>query len=141
MPERGTPDAVATGAERAFAHLFRSLSQWVGTVGCNALFARALALSTPQHPVLRGVRFQLQNEVPQLECLAENAREYGSQATTEGATTVLASIITMLGGLIGEDITMRILEESPRASETPSAPSVAAPTSKRTTTSEGEMAS
>ena len=113
MPEHDSPDAAAAGAEHALAQLFRNLSQWIGAVGCNALFARALMLSTPHHPVLRGVRFQMHDGTPQLERLAENAREFGSQVTAEGVTAVLASIITMLSGLIGEDITMSILEEVP----------------------------
>ncbi len=123
VPEKGTPDAVAAGAEQVLAQLFRRLSVWVGTVGCNALFTRALLLSVPHHPVLRGVRYQLQNGERKFECLAENAREYGSEATAEAITAVLASIVTMLNGLIGEDIAMSILDDVPRpTSETPSAP-------------------
>lgn len=123
IPEHGTPDAIAAGAEHVLAQLFHSLSTWVGATGCNALFARALVLSAPHHPVLKGVRYRLHNGKRQFECLAENAREYGSHATAEAVTTVLASIITMLSGLIGEDIAMSILEEGPAPSRTSEIPS------------------
>lgn len=102
---------MAAGAEHVFSHLFGNLAQWVGTAGCGALFSRAIALAVPQHPVLRGVRFR--QAAPHLDCLADNAREYGNEATVEAATAALISIITMLNGLIGEDIAMSLLEELP----------------------------
>jgi hypothetical protein len=92
--------------------LFRNLSQWIGVTGCHTLFARAITLSAPHHPVLTDVRHQLE-VVPHLKHLGENAREYGSQATADAVTTVLATIITMLTGLIGEDIAMSLLDEVP----------------------------
>lgn len=113
IPEHSSPEVVAAGAEQVFAQLFRNLSQWVGTAGCQALFARALVVSAPSRPVLTGVLYRPQT-VPHLDRLADNAREFGSQATAEGAATVLASIITTLAGLIGEDIAMTLLEEAQR---------------------------
>ncbi|MEO6865794.1 MAG: hypothetical protein ABI229_10110 [Gemmatimonadaceae bacterium] len=138
-PEQGIPDTASTAVEHVFAQLFSSLSQWVGIVGCNALFARALALSAPHHPVLRGVCFQLHDGTPQLECLAENAREYGSQATTEAATTVLASVITMLSGLIGEDLAMSILEVVPPGTSKNPQAATAGTSPKSSTTAEGAI--
>lgn len=93
-----------------FAHLIRNLSKWVGIAGCNALFARAIILAAPHHPVLTGVR--LGQSAPYLDHLGENAREYGGQATADGAIDVLARVITMLGGLIGSDIALSLLDEA-----------------------------
>lgn len=104
-------DAVAAGAERVFTQVFRNLAQWVGTAGCHALVTRSLVRTAPQFPVLTGVR-HMQSD-PHLERLAANAHEYGSEATVDGVTALLASIITTLNGLIGEDIAMSILEEQP----------------------------
>lgn len=109
----GTSDAAALGAEHVLVELFSTLSRWVGAAGCDALFTRAFVLAAPHHSVLRDVRYKVDNGTPRLERFGDNAREYGSQATTEGATTVLASIVTMLSGLIGEDIAMSLLEEVP----------------------------
>lgn len=113
IPEHGTPDAAAAaaGAEYVLAHVFRSLSQWVGTAGCHALFARAITLSARDRPVLTGVRYL--QAAPHMDHFADNARMYGSQAIAEATTAVLASIITMLAGFIGEDIAMSLLEEVP----------------------------
>lgn len=94
-----------------FAHLYRSLSQWVGTAGCQALFTRAIMLSAQQHPVLRGVRYQPSAE-PHFDRFADNGGVHGGDAIAEAVTSVLASIITMLNGLIGEDIATNLLEEA-----------------------------
>jgi hypothetical protein len=56
---------------------------------------------------------RVSQSAPYLDHLAEIAREYGGQAMAEAATTVLASVITMLNGLIGEDLAMSILEVVP----------------------------
>jgi hypothetical protein len=111
MPKDGPPEAVAAAADYVFAHMIRTLSEWVGVAGCSALFARAIVLSEAYHPVLTGVT--LGQSAPYLTHLGETAREYGSQATSDAAVDVLASVITMLSGLIGEDITMSLLEDVP----------------------------
>ena len=111
IPKHGTPDAAAAGTEQVFADLFGSLSQWVGIVGCRALFNRALVLSAPLNPVLTGVRYRPE-AAPHLDRLAENADQYGTEATAEGATVVLTSIIVMLAGLIGEDVAMSLLRDA-----------------------------
>jgi len=116
------PDAVAAGAERVFTQVFRNLAQWVGTAG-HALVTRSLVLTAPRFPILTGVR-HMQAE-PHLEHLAENAHEYGGKAAIDGVTALLASIITTLNGLIGEDIAMSILGEQP-SPEPAIAPAVSA---------------
>ena len=108
-----TSGAAALAAEHVLVDLFSTLSHWVGTAGCEALFTRAFVLAAPHHPVLQGVRYKVHNGTPRLEQFGDNAREYGSQATTEGATIVLASIVTMLSRLIGEDIARSLLDEVP----------------------------
>lgn len=110
ISERTTSDAVAAGVDDLFAQLYISLSQWVGSAGCRALFARAIILCAPDHPVLRGVR--LGHSAPYLPNLGDNARDYGGDATADASEAVLASIITMLNGLIGEDIATNLLEEA-----------------------------
>jgi len=130
--EGDSPDAVAVGAERVFAQVFRNLAQWVGTAGCHALVTHSLALIAPRFPILTGVR-HMQAE-PHLERLAENAHEYGGKAAIDGAAALLASIITTLNGLIGEDIAMSILEERPSPAGVMSPAVAAASTSASDTT-------
>jgi hypothetical protein len=128
------PDAVAAGAERVFAQVFRNLAQWVGTAGCHALVTRSLVLTAPQFPILTGVRHM--QSAPHLERLAENAREYGGKATIDGVTALLASIITTLNGLIGEDVAMSILDaqSSPAPAIAPAVAIAAASASASDTT-------
>lgn len=111
MPKHGSPGEVAEGVEYVFAHLTRNLSKWVGVAGCHALFARAFILSVQHHPVLAGV--SLGQSPPYLVHLAEGTREYGNQAVSAALTDVLASVITMLSGLIGSDIAASLMEEIP----------------------------
>lgn len=120
-------DTVAASAERVFTQVLRNLAQWVGTAGCHALVTRSLLLTAPRFPVLAGVQ-HMQTD-PHLERLAENAHEYGDKATIDGVTALLASIITTLNGLIGEDIAMSILEEQPPAAIAPAVPVTSASTS------------
>ena len=108
MPRAGTPEATAAGAERVFAQLIDNLSNWVGVAGCDALFTRALVLSTPNHPVLGHV--QLGKFAPYLASLPNGAREYGASATESAVTDVLALVVTMLGDLIGPDMAMTLLD-------------------------------
>ncbi|MEO6778692.1 MAG: hypothetical protein ABI194_04495 [Gemmatimonadaceae bacterium] len=111
IPKHGTPEVAAAGAEHVFADLFGNLSEWVGVAGCRALFNRALVLSAPLNPVLTGVRYRSEAE-PHLDHLAENAAQYGTEATAEAATVVLAAIVAMLAGLVGEDVAMSLLSET-----------------------------
>jgi hypothetical protein len=110
-PDTATSSATAARVEDVLAQAFRNLSEWVGSAGCHALFARAITLSAPEHPVLKGVSQQL-HPSPHLDHFAENAGEHGSEATREAATAVLASIIATLSDLIGEDIVLSLLEDS-----------------------------
>lgn len=117
LPAEPTPDAAASGAEEVFARLYRNLSHWVGSAGCQALFSRAFVLCAATHPVCAGVRYRPLGAAPHLERLVENARECGGEATAKGITEVVTSIVTMLTGLIGDEgITMSLLENGPPSS-------------------------
>jgi hypothetical protein len=109
----GNPDAVAASAEDLFARLCAGLSEWIGSAGCRALFARAVILTVPTHPVLSGVT--LGHFAPYLPVLTENASAYGADATVDAAEAVLVSILTMLHGLIGDDIATGLVEEAASA--------------------------
>lgn len=107
--EHGTSDEVAAQVEHVLARVDRALSEWVGQAGSHALFGRAITLATPEHPVLVGVLHR-QRTSPHLAQLAENARAQGAEATIAAATTVLASVIATLSGLIGEDVALSLLD-------------------------------
>jgi hypothetical protein len=111
-----TPEEAAADAEELLARLYRNLSQWVGGAGCQALFSRAFVLSAVSHPVFAGVRYRTQDGAPHLDRLAENALVCGGDATVDGVTEVVTSIITMLTGLIGDmEIARGLLDDGPPA--------------------------
>lgn len=112
LPARASPDEAVAAAEILFARLSHNLSLWVGNAGCQALFSRAFVLCATTNPVCAGVRFQIRDRTSHLDRLAENARLCGGEATVEGVTEVVASIVTMLTGLIGDEkIAMGLLED------------------------------
>jgi len=88
-----------------------NLSRWFGIDGTDALFARAVARAQADHPALANVRYSHQSAVC-LERLAESARRHGAHAAADGVAAVLTVLIELLGRLIGEDIAMRLLEQS-----------------------------
>ena len=109
-PLQGSPADVAVAGEQVLNQIFKSLSRWIGSAGCDALFGRAITVSAPDHPVLTDVRHQLQ-KAPHLLRLSENASKYGEDATRDAITAIVTSIVAMLAGLIGEDLATSLLEE------------------------------
>ena len=105
------PDDVAAAAERVCGRVSANLSRWFGIDGTDALFARAVVRAQADHPALANVRYSHQSAVC-LERLAESARLHGADAAADGVAAVLTILIELLGRLIGEDIAMRLLEQS-----------------------------
>jgi hypothetical protein len=109
--EGDTPGGVAAATERVCGRVSEYLSRWVGTDGSGALFARALASAQAEHPALGNVRYSRQSAVC-LDGLAESARTHGAGAAADGVTAILAALIELLGRLIGDDIAIRLVEQS-----------------------------
>ena len=110
-PAQDAPDAVAAATERVCGRVSANLSRWFGIDGTNALFARALVQAQADHPALANVRYSHQSAVC-LERLAESARIHGANAAADGVAAIFTSLIELLGRLIGQDIAMRLVEQS-----------------------------
>lgn len=113
LSPRMEPDATAEQVEQLLADLFRVLSHWVGSTGCEVLFTRAFVGAAVHHPQLRGIRYTWGSATPRLDALREHAHRNGSESTVEAVTAVLDSMITILSGLVGEDLAMSLLEDRP----------------------------
>jgi hypothetical protein len=98
-------------AEQAARLLGDALSRWFGPYGYHALLTRALVEARGAHPVLAAVSVRSPLE-PFLDGLVEGARAHGNRAMTTGVTTVLATVIDLLGRLIGEDMALYLVEQS-----------------------------
>jgi len=110
-PGEDAPDTVAAATERVCRRVSANLSRWFGIDGTNAVFARALARAQAEHPALANVRISRESAVC-LEGLAESAHIHGADATADGVAAILTALIELLGRLIGEDIAMRLVEQS-----------------------------
>jgi len=110
-PAEHAPDAVAAAAERVCGRVSANLSRWFGTDGTNALFARAVVRAQAEHPALANVRYSRQSAVS-LEGLAESARIHGAAAAAASVAAILTALIELLSRLIGQDIAMRLVEQS-----------------------------
>lgn len=113
----GSEDAAAP-AERALRRLSGDLVGWFGPLGAHALLTRALAQVHGQHPALAAVRVEAPRvgdpSTPVLEGFAESGRTHGEAAAADAAVEVLASIVDLLGRLIGDALANRLVEQSGR---------------------------
>jgi hypothetical protein len=108
--EQRTSDAVAAGAARACEKLCAHLARIVGETGIRALFDRSLTISTPAFPWLPppvdGVSL-----AARWTALTSSLAAQPPAAALEGAASVVATLIRLVGRFIGDDLTMRLLQE------------------------------
>lgn len=86
-----------------------TLTRWFGPYGYHALLARALADSRSTHPALEAVSVRGPTD-PRLEGIANAAARYGAAATVDAMIDVAASVIELLGRLIGEDMAAKLID-------------------------------
>lgn len=91
--------------------LYGELSRWIGSVGCHALFTRALADARVSHPLLTGVRVQ-KGDQPYFEGTAEIIDAHGASATAEAFEAMLVTLVELLGRLIGDDMAVKLILQS-----------------------------
>jgi len=119
-PAQDAPEAFAAATEQVCGRVSANLSRWFGIDGTNALFTRALVQAQADHPALANVRYSHQSAVC-LERLAESARIHGANAAADGVAAIFTSLIELLSRLIGQDIAVRLVEQSVPADAPPDA--------------------
>jgi hypothetical protein len=107
-----------TGARTAAAcnQLYRELSRWVGPDGCHALFTRARAEARTEYPALAEIQLRIRSE-PYIDGVAKTIMAHGDAATAEALESMLVRLVELLGRLIGDDMALKLIERSLRASE------------------------
>jgi len=108
---RAASDGNARAAADACGHLYRELSRWVGSDGCQALFSRALAQARPHHPALEHIQLHARKD-PYIEGVAEAIMAQGDPATADALELMLAHLVQLLSRLIGDDMAMKLIERS-----------------------------
>lgn len=81
----------------------------MGVDGCTVLLARSLARVEGAHPCLALIQRRDGREV-YLDGVAAALETYGYAATDSAITALLATLVEILGRLIGEDMAMRIID-------------------------------
>ena len=109
MGEPATSDTVAAGAARACEQLCAHLARIVGETGIRALFDRSLIASRCEFPWLPSVeRGAFEGRWSQL---AAALAGHPPAAALEAAESVVATLVELLGRLVGDELTLRLLQE------------------------------
>ncbi|MDP2332660.1 MAG: hypothetical protein Q8M19_18375 [Reyranella sp.] len=84
------------------------LATLMGTVGFGALLSRALSLAIAESPGLRALHV---DAVGALQGWTEREARPGPDKSFDGDITLLAHLLGLLATFIGEDLTLRLLQE------------------------------
>lgn len=106
---RTGPGADALSTQAACELACAELSLSLGPPGFNALLRRALVQAEPTYPFLSALRVGRHPEHV-FDDIAGNIEEQGSSVVAAALETVLESMFTSLGRLIGEDLVARLVE-------------------------------
>jgi hypothetical protein len=104
------PTAAPAAAEHVCQKLSRHLARLVSPAGSQAILSRALHLAQAEFPFLEGVRAGRSPEVC-FEGLDEHVHDVDPSEVGQGLRAVLGTMLDLLVGFIGEDLTMRLLRE------------------------------
>ncbi len=94
---------------RISEHACRALKRSLGATGFHALLTRALAEAQLAHPLLAEVRIG-QQSAPILGNLQALIDTHGALAVAAALEGAMASLFSLLGRLIGDDMVARLVE-------------------------------
>jgi hypothetical protein len=103
-----TPEKLALGAESVFAQLQTGLARWVGAEGVHALTGRALELAQAAHPPLGAFSDAAVNR----QVVEAAARAHGAGEVATSLITVIATLIDLLGRVVGEEMAVKMVEQT-----------------------------
>jgi hypothetical protein len=101
---------LADATEQVFQKLSRRLSTLVSAGGSQALVARALHVARAEFPFFEGVRVGTTPERC-FEGLSERSQTVEANEARMGLVAVLGILLDVLVGLVGEDLTVRLVGE------------------------------
>jgi hypothetical protein len=112
----GLKTSRAQSAALAGQKLYQSLSRWIGSDGCHALFFRAREEARSDWPALEPLYLRVRSE-PYVEGVAQSVEAFGETATADAIESMLADVIELLGRLIGVDMATNLIERGLPADE------------------------
>jgi hypothetical protein len=101
------PEEIAAAISRVCAQLSAGLGRWIGAEGYRALLDRSIILMRGQHPSLDSVSCVGGDEM----MTAAAVRAYGARAIVEDVEALLATVIELLGRIIGDEMAVRLVEQ------------------------------
>ena len=105
-----TDVASAMPLQEAWTRIANSLRRAVGDDGFSALLVRALKSAEARHPALADIS-RVDDAGAQLD-MAAGVEAHGVAAVAEALELVVASLIDVLGSLIGADMVLNLLDEN-----------------------------
>lgn len=105
------PATIAAGLKSATARLAETLRDVLGDDGSNALFARAIVRTQPQHPLLKDIR-ELDEGSVQVDDVVDAIKAHGAAVVIAALEAFLGALIDILVRLIGEDMAMRLIDSN-----------------------------
>lgn len=105
----GKPAVVGAALQRTVLDVSASLRDSMGEDGRNALLVRALARTEADHPALKNI-VGLDEGGIQLGGVAASVEAHGVAKVTAAVEALLATLVDVLGRLIGEDMAIQIID-------------------------------
>ena len=110
-PKGDGPDAAALAVQTACERAYRDMARWLGATGAHALLRRALAHEQADYPFLAEIRIGHRSD-PVLDGVSGVVQVHGAPAVAAGLEAVLATLVGLLGRLIGDDMAAQLVEPS-----------------------------
>ena len=106
--EADTSEAMLAAADRVSAALGAELVRWIGRDGYHSLLVRALEEVRPEHRWL--VTLSPKSDLPAR--VADGAAGRAPREVAEGMIALIAMVVHVLGRIAGEEIALRLVEQS-----------------------------
>ena len=106
--DEATAEGLAAASERLFSELETRLARWVGAEGFRVLRGRALRLAQAAHPALGN----LSDSEWGVREVVSTVKAHGAPEVAAGIISVIATLIDLLGRIIGEEMAVRLVEQT-----------------------------
>jgi len=106
--DSSSPEDVALAATRMCTQLRAGLSRWVGAMGYRALIDRALLLARAEHPALGSLSCHGGDEAVTTAAV----RAHSADEVATGMVAVVAALVELLGRILGEEMAVRLVEQT-----------------------------
>jgi hypothetical protein len=106
--DEASVEDLAAAAERLFSQFETRLARWVGAEGFRVLRGRALRLAKAAHPALGS----LSDSGWDMRAVVSAVQAHGAREVAAGIIAVIATLIDLLGRIIGEELAVRLVEQT-----------------------------